>query len=255
MVSELVMQVTVGALAWMLALAFPLRRMGANSELRWDLCVVVFVGMCAVAASSALSLLYDRFDGVLAPWWSAIDSWSPIALGAGYLVFADLSSYAAHRALHTKWLWHTHAVHHSPRHLYVLSGLRASPVHVVALVAGPVLALTVFPVYEMPLLLALLTFLQVANQHYTHSNIRVPFARQLEWLLVTPRYHFVHHSIERRVSNSNFGFLFSVWDRMFGTYTDPALVPATQPLGLDYETSRWRLLLGVPPAGRAAQGE
>lgn len=255
MVAEIVLQVAVGVMAWILSMAFPLRRMAANSELRWDLCVVAFVVLCAIAASTALSVLFDGLDGVLTPWWVAIEAWPPVAIAAGYVLFADFSSYAAHRLLHTRWFWHAHAIHHSPRHLYVLSGLRASPVHVVAMVAGPVLALSIFPVYEVPLLLALVTFLQVANQHYIHSNIRVPFARQLEWMLVTPRYHFVHHAIEPRVSNSNFGFLFSVWDRAFGTYTDPAVIPAGQPLGLDYENSRWRLLLGMPPAPRSAASE
>jgi sterol desaturase/sphingolipid hydroxylase (fatty acid hydroxylase superfamily) len=84
-------------------------------------------------------------------------------------------------------------------------------------------------------------------QHYTHSNVRIPFARYLELVFVTPRYHFVHHSIDRHLSNSNFGFLFSLWDRILGTYTDPGTIREDEPLGLDYGNAKWRLLIGIPP--------
>jgi sterol desaturase/sphingolipid hydroxylase (fatty acid hydroxylase superfamily) len=84
-------------------------------------------------------------------------------------------------------------------------------------------------------------------QHYTHSNVRIPFARYLELVFVTPRYHFVHHSIDRHLSNSNFGFLFSLWDRILGTYTDPGTIREDEPLGLDYSNAKWRLLIGIPP--------
>jgi hypothetical protein len=66
-------------------------------------------------------------------------------------------------------------------------------------------------------------------------------------LLVTPRFHFVHHSAKQHVANSNYGFVFSAWDRIFGTYTDPGTVPRDDPLGLGYEISGWRLVLGLPP--------
>jgi hypothetical protein len=66
-------------------------------------------------------------------------------------------------------------------------------------------------------------------------------------VLVTPRLHFVHHSAKAHVANSNYGFIFSVWDRVFGTYTDPATIPLDDPLGLGYEVSGWRLMLGLPP--------
>jgi sterol desaturase/sphingolipid hydroxylase (fatty acid hydroxylase superfamily) len=55
---------------------------------------------------------------------------------------------------------------------------------------------------------------------FNHSNVRVsPFVeRVLRWLVVTPDMHRVHHSIVRRETNSNFGFNFPWWDRLFGTY-------------------------------------
>lgn len=89
---------------------------------------------------------------------------------------------------------------------------------------------------------------QLANQHYLHSNLWVPFSRYLEYVLITPRVHFVHHSRTRAYCDSNYGFIFSVWDRLFGTYTDPDCVPINDPLGLNYEISNTRAFFGLPSA-------
>jgi hypothetical protein len=108
-------------------------------------------------------------------------------------------------------------------------------------------AFALFPVPEAVAIALAMLILESANQHYLHSNLNVPYVKQLESVLVTPRFHFVHHSAKPHFANSNYGFIFSVWDRMFGTYTDPATIPADDPLGIDYEISGWRLALGVPP--------
>ena len=55
---------------------------------------------------------------------------------------------------------------------------------------------------------------------FNHSNVRVSPAmeRVLRCLVVTPDMHRVHHSVVRRETDSNFGFNFPWWDRLFGTY-------------------------------------
>jgi sterol desaturase/sphingolipid hydroxylase (fatty acid hydroxylase superfamily) len=67
----------------------------------------------------------------------------------------------------------------------------------------------------------------------------------LEWVLVTPRYHHVHHSCDLALSNSNFGVTFSIWDRLFGTYTDPDQVKEPISFGIGEEVPPLRLILGV----------
>jgi sterol desaturase/sphingolipid hydroxylase (fatty acid hydroxylase superfamily) len=61
-----------------------------------------------------------------------------------------------------------------------------------------------------------------ATSLFNHSNIRLPAIvdRVLRWLVVTPDMHRVHHSVEPRETNSNFGFNLPWWDRLFGTYRD-----------------------------------
>ena len=93
-----------------------------------------------------------------------------------------------------------------------------------------------------------LFLIDTSNQHYIHSSLGVPVAALLERVLVTPRFHFVHHSAREHVANSNYGFMFSLWDRMFGTFNDPANVASNDPLGLGYEISGWRLMVGLPAA-------
>jgi len=59
-----------------------------------------------------------------------------------------------------------------------------------------------------------------ATSVFNHANVRLPAGidRVLRLLVVTPDMHRVHHSVEPRETNSNFGFNLPWWDRLFGTY-------------------------------------
>jgi sterol desaturase/sphingolipid hydroxylase (fatty acid hydroxylase superfamily) len=61
-----------------------------------------------------------------------------------------------------------------------------------------------------------------ATAMFNHSNINIPAAsdRLIRLFLVTPDMHRVHHSVVTRETNSNYGFAFPWWDRIFGTYQD-----------------------------------
>jgi len=54
---------------------------------------------------------------------------------------------------------------------------------------------------------------------FNHGNVRVPPGLDaiLRWLIVTPDMHRVHHSIDPKETNTNFGFNFALWNRLFGT--------------------------------------
>jgi sterol desaturase/sphingolipid hydroxylase (fatty acid hydroxylase superfamily) len=146
-------------------------------------------------------------------------SW-PIALVVSVVVL-DFLLYWGHRLLHTAMLWHTHAAHHSVEHLYWFGGNRASPVHVASLAACGTLLALVWPVHGGHPGLVIELVIYACIQPFNHANLswRLGF---LGALFVTPRYHFVHHGAEARLNGSNFGFLLTIWDRMFGTYVSPA---------------------------------
>jgi len=66
---------------------------------------------------------------------------------------------------------------------------------------------------------------EVARNHWMHMNVSWR-SNWLELVLVTPRYHHIHHSSDAALHDGNYGGLFTFWDRMFGTYVDPdATVP------------------------------
>lgn len=221
--------------------------MAKNKELGWDILAVVAVSVFAIVASNGLFLFYGTGESYLEHWRDFVATWPLAVQVIVYVLLADMLAYWAHRLLHTRLLWHSHAFHHSPRHLYVLSGARATFVHIAVLFAGPVAVLFLIPIYQAPLVFAVIAWVQLLNQHYIHSNLRFPLARYLEYVFVTPRFHFVHHSVDRRFSDNNFGFVFSIWDRVFGTYVAPEAVADNEPLGLDYPNSKLRLLAGLPP--------
>jgi len=66
----------------------------------------------------------------------------------------------------------------------------------------------------------------------------------IEWIFVTPRYHHVHHSADRR-HLGNFGSLFTLWDRLFGTYIAPDSITRPLRFGTGEADHPLRLVAGV----------
>jgi len=243
----------IGIAVWLVALLLPFRKLVAEKEFGWDVLGYIgsgFFGFVVVATLEEPFL--DWSIAGVAVWRATFEALPWYVTLSAYLVVSDLGTYWAHRLLHMGPLWHAHAWHHSPRYLYFLSGTRAGPIHVLVLIAPTTLAFLFFPAPASYWIASLHAAFQLANQHYLHSNLWVPFARQLEYVLITPRVHFVHHSRRREYADSNYGFIFSIWDRLFGTYTDPNAVPRDEPLGLSYEMSNWRAFWGFPPPTTAA---
>jgi sterol desaturase/sphingolipid hydroxylase (fatty acid hydroxylase superfamily) len=140
----------------------------------------------------------------------------------GLIVFVllDLAIWAQHVASHKiPLLWRLHRVHHADRDIDVTTGIRFHPGEIafsMVLKIGLVYALGA-PVW------AVIAFEVVLNgaAMFNHGNLRLPprLDRALRTVIVTPDMHRVHHSVIRAEHDSNYGFNFSVWDRLFGTYT------------------------------------
>ena len=135
------------------------------------------------------------------------------------VVFLDMMIYIQHVVVHMiPFFRRFHEVHHSDLDLDVSSGLRFHPVEILGSMLfkiGLVFALGPSP-------LAVLVFEAILNgtAQFSHSNIKLPLwlDEYLRWVIVTPDMHRIHHSVEVRETNSNFGFNLSIWDRMLGTY-------------------------------------
>jgi sterol desaturase/sphingolipid hydroxylase (fatty acid hydroxylase superfamily) len=162
----------------------------------------------------------------------------------------DLTIYFQHRLLHAvRLLWRAHRVHHSDLDFDASTGLRFHPLEIVlsmmtkmgavVLLGAPAVAVVLFEV------------LLNATSIFNHANLRLP-PRVDCWLrrvMVTPDMHRVHHSSQLAETNSNFGFNFPWWDRLFGTYLDqPAAGHDAMQIGLSEfrdpsDQALWRLLV------------
>ena len=248
-----ILDLAIGSALWALSLAVPFRSLNTRPDVRWDVIGIVSGIAFAFGADALLESVFDweLIAQWLAGWYALVASLPVWLAGVAYVVLADLGAYVAHRSMHTRAVWPVHAWHHSSKYLYWVAGVRGSPLDTLILFVPYFAAYALIPIPEAAAAGVITALISIANQHYIHSNIRVPYPKWLEYVFVTPRFHFVHHSRDMKWGNSNYGFVFSVWDRMFGTYTDPEKVPADTPLGLDYAAENWRLLMGLP----AKQGQ
>jgi sterol desaturase/sphingolipid hydroxylase (fatty acid hydroxylase superfamily) len=166
----------------------------------------------------------------------------PLRLAA-YFVIADFGSYWVHRLMHTRHLWRVHKWHHSPQYMYWLGGVRATVPQQFLVNIPYILA---YPFVELaPWWVGIGIVVSHAVQNdWMHMNVAWKSA-WLEWIVVTPRYHHVHHSDDPRHYGANLGNLFTVWDRLFGTYVDPDTTEAPLSFGLGTRENPVRLVLGV----------
>jgi sterol desaturase/sphingolipid hydroxylase (fatty acid hydroxylase superfamily) len=165
-----------------------------------------------------------------------------VRVGA-YFIIADFGNYWVHRLLHTRHFWRVHKWHHSPTYMYWLGGVRAT-VPQQFLVNIPYIA--AYPFLDLsPWWIGVGIMVTNALQNdWMHMNVTWS-SSWLEWIFVTPRYHHVHHSEDPRHFVANLGNLFTVWDRVFGTYVDPETVQRPISFGIGAKENPVRLVLGV----------
>lgn len=151
------------------------------------------------------------------------------------VVALDLAVWIGHLASHKiPVLWRIHRMHHSDVEFDVTTALRFHPLEII---------LSMVWKYAVVLVLgapasAVLVFEIILNGGaiFNHSNFKLPLAadRWLRLIIVTPDMHRVHHSTSRIEHDTNYGFNFSFWDRIFRTYTDqPALGHDGMKIGLE----------------------
>jgi len=160
-----------------------------------------------------------------------------------YVVLADFGHYWVHRLIHTPYLWRIHKWHHSPTYMYWLAGIRTSLpqqilVNIPYILAGALLD------FSWPWLAVIIFTKNNLENDWMHLNVRWR-SRRLEWFIVTPRYHHVHHSDKPEHYGANLASLFTIWDRLFGTYVDPETLPEKPRFGIGERLPLIRLALGV----------
>ncbi len=172
--------------------------------------------------------------------------WPPLVRTLAAFLLLDLWAYAWHRCMHkTLFLWKFHRVHHCERTLDATTAYRF---HFGEVLFSSLIKIIVLPLlgvelrqwicYELILGMILI---------FQHGNIALPptAGSLLGRIIVTPDIHRLHHSDQPEETNSNYGFIFPFWDRMFGTY-QPAQAGRFPNYGLPgLEESVWQTLPGL----------
>jgi len=145
-----------------------------------------------------------------------LPEWMSVIIG---ILVLDLVVYLQHLMFHAvPLIWRLHMMHHADLDYDVTTGLRFHPIEIVIsmiikMTAIAALGPSVFTVILFEIILN-------ATAMFNHGNLKLPLAvdKYLRLLVVTPDMHRVHHSVTIRETNSNFGFNFPWWDRLFRTY-------------------------------------
>jgi sterol desaturase/sphingolipid hydroxylase (fatty acid hydroxylase superfamily) len=195
------------------------------------------------------------FGLILKPWIppSIIKSvaWTgvlPLPLEIRFVIaffLKDFTYYVTHRATHAnRILWRSHKMHHSSEQLWWLVSPRISLLGNFISSLGYVW----FTLLEIPAeAVAFVGLFEYMFQGWLHLNVAWhPWMEVVEWIIITPRFHAVHHIPRPEIRGKNVGGMFSFFDRLFGTYVNPATIdPNKEEFGLNGEPITLRMIVGI----------
>ena len=207
---------------WLLEGALPLFRF---SYKKWKHAIPnLFFTLTTIIINFALAfLLLATADWVQANdfgiinWLPAMPLWLYVLLGVLFLDF--FGAYLAHFTEHKiKPLWMVHLVHHTDHKVDTTTANRHHPLESMIR-----FAFTLFGVLVVGAPIAIVMIYQSMSlvfTQFTHANIKIPKSvdKLLSYIIVSPDMHKVHHHNLLPYTDSNYGNIFSIWDRLLGTY-------------------------------------
>ncbi|MFV0248348.1 MAG: sterol desaturase family protein [Tenacibaculum sp.] len=209
---------------WLLESAIPLFKFKYN---KWKHAFpnLFFTGTTIVVNFALAFLLLRTSDWVVANnfgiinWLPKMPLWLYVFLGLLFLDF--FGAYLAHLVEHKViLLWMVHLVHHTDHNVDTTTANRHHPLESLVrfffTLAGVLLAGTPIAIIMLYQSMSLI-FTQL-----THANIKMPkkIDKLMSYFLVSPDMHKVHHHNLLPYTDSNYGNIFSIWDRIFGTYRE-----------------------------------
>lgn len=202
----------------------PRRERSFQRPMRW----FTNLGM-VVLSSIAIRIIFPSAAAIGVALWATANGYGVFGLtdlpiwleGLLTFILLDMAIYWQHVASHKiPMLWLIHRVHHADPDIDATTGVRFHPIEIVlsmvykmlivVLLGGPAAAVFIFEVVLN------------GSAMFNHANMKLPLFldKIIRALFVTPDMHRVHHSVIRSETDSNYGFNLSIWDRMFGSYTD-----------------------------------
>lgn len=242
-------------------IAAPRRRRDIPRVIRWtnNLALVVIdtailrltfpilaVGLAVTAEDRGWGL----FNTVEVPFWATV---------LVSMLLLDIAIYLQHVMFHAiPALWRLHRMHHADLEFDATTGLRFHPIEILI---STVFKLAVVAALGPPAVAVLLFEVILSTTAlFNHANISLPPSvdRWLRWIVVTPDMHRVHHSVDPRETNSNYGFNLPWWDRLLRTYVaQPAKGHNGMEIGIEqFRTTRdlWIDRMLVQPIRGPASG-
>ncbi|MBO6795344.1 MAG: sterol desaturase family protein [Balneolaceae bacterium] len=208
-------------LFWIIEGVFPLfefgykkvRHAGINAVLT-AFFVVIGLGFAGILLGASEWVTANNF-GVLN--WISMPVWLQVIVGVMLLDFfgAFLVHWVEHKV---KFMWKFHLVHHTDTTVDVTTGLRHHPGEAVFRMIFTILGVIVAgaPIW----IVFFYQTMSAAFTHFNHANIQMPkkLDRALSLVFVTPYMHKVHHHYTQPLTDTNYGNIFAIWDRVFGTF-------------------------------------
>lgn len=154
---------------------------------------------------------FGLFNLFQAPLW--------VKLMLSIVVLDFTSQYLVHYLLHKiPWMWRLHITHHTDKHVDVTTGTRHHPLD---FVIRESFALAVVVLMGMPVAFYFFyRMLTIPFTYFNHANISLPLwlDKSLSYVIVSPNMHKFHHHHTLPWTDSNYGNVLSIWDRIFGTF-------------------------------------
>ncbi|MBD0322627.1 MAG: sterol desaturase family protein [Aldersonia sp.] len=171
------------------------------------------VSIVTTAAWKALALLaYAVLFAYVAPWQLSASDWYTWVIA---IVGVDLLFYLYHRTAHrVRLIWATHQAHHSSEYFNFATALRQKWNN-----SGEILAWTPLPLLGVPPWMVFASFsLNLVYQFWVHTEHIDRLPRPFEFVFNTPSHHRVHHGRDPEYLDKNYGGIFILWGRLFGTF-------------------------------------
>ena len=207
---------------WLIEGTWPLFRFGYN---KWKHAGTnIFFTLTTILVNFPLAFILVKSSdwairsgfGVL-QWLPVSQLWVKALLGV--LLLDLIGAWLAHWTQHkTKWLWRFHLIHHADQHVDTTTANRHHPGE--SLVRFIFTAMAILITGAPMWLVFLYQSLSVVLSQFNHANIRLPkwLDSFISLILVTPNMHHVHHHFVQPYTDSNYGNIFSIWDRLLGTF-------------------------------------
>tara|TARA_B100001113_G_scaffold334879_1_gene313920 strand:- start:258 stop:1094 length:837 start_codon:yes stop_codon:yes gene_type:complete len=179
--------------------------------------IVINLSMAFLLLNTSDWTIHNNFG--LLQWIPGLTLWGEIILGVLLLDFvgAYLPHYIEHRI---KPLWMIHLVHHSDPNVDTTTANRHHPLE--SIIRFLFTLLGVFIIGTSIGIVMLYQALSLVSTQFNHANIRLPkkLDQWISYIIVSPDMHKIHHHYRLPYTDTNFGNIFSIWDRMLGTFSN-----------------------------------